>query len=181
MRHLSFLITSLVLIATTGLGQKFISEKSTVSFFSAATIENITATNTKATSIFDLSTGDIVFAIPIKDFQFDKTLMEEHFNEKYMETEKYPKATFQGKLIDFTKEASGEQMVKAKGKLMIHGVTKEVETAGTLLMQGNKVIVKSTFIVKLEDYQIMRPQVLWKNIAEQVEVTIDISYKPYEK
>lgn len=165
------------LIASTGLSQKFISEKTYVSFFSHATIEDITAENTKTSSIINTATGDIVFSVPIKEFKFDKSLMQEHFNEKYMETEKYPKATFQGKLIAFQFEKKGVQQVKAQGKLTIHGVTKEVEVNGTVHLDDLKMNVKSKFKVKLEDFNITRPQLLWQNIAEEVEVTVDFTYK----
>jgi len=158
--------------------QKFVAEKSQISFFSDAAIEDITAENSKASSIFNTGTSDIVFSVPIKDFQFAKTLMQEHFNEKYMESEKYPKATFQGKLIDFHSQMSGIQEVKAQGKMTIHGVTKEIEIAGTIESTGNKMVMKSKFPIVLEDYNITRPQLLWKNIAEQVEVTVEFTFKP---
>jgi polyisoprenoid-binding protein YceI len=159
--------------------QKFVAEKSYVSFFSHATIEDITAKNTKASSIFNSVTGEIVYAIPIKEFQFVKSLMQQHFNEKYMETEKFPKSTFQGKIIGFQK-IEGIQEVRAQGKLTIHGVTKEIDEPGTIEMKGGKLEMKSKFIVKLEDYNITRPQLLWQNIAEQVDVTLEFLYKPVQ-
>jgi len=159
-------------------GQKFASEKSTVIFFSKAAIEDITAKNSKASSIFNSETGEIVFSVPIKDFRFAKSLMQEHFNEKYMESEKYPKATFQGKFVDFNAQVNGIQEVKAQGKLSIHGVMKEIDVPGTIENAGKNLIMKSKFIIRLEDYTITRPQLLWQNIAEQVEVTIEFIYKP---
>ncbi len=104
--------------------------------------------------------------------------MKEHFNEKYMETEKYPKSTFQGKVSGYDPNATGTQNVSSKGKLTIHGETKEVEIPGTIEKQGEKLLMKSKFIVKLEDYKITIPQLLWQNIAEQVEVTVDFTFKP---
>ena len=160
------------------MAQKYSVEKSFVSFYSHAAIEDITADNTKAVSIFNASTGDIAFSIPIKEFQFAKSLMKEHFNEKYMDSEKYPKSTFQGKIVGFDSKATGAQNVKATGKLTIHGETKEVELPGTIEVQGTSLIMKSKFIVKLEDYKIAIPQLMWQNIAEQVEVTVDFTYKP---
>lgn len=172
-------LTSL-LISTVMLswGQKYTADKTFVSFFSHAAIEDITAENTKAVSVFNASTGDIAFSIPIKEFQFVKSLMQEHFNEKYMDSEKYPKSTFQGKISGFDNQASDIQSVKAVGKLTIHGVTKEVDVPGTIERRGDMLIMKSKFIVKLEDYKIKIPQLMWQNIAEQVEVTVDFAYKP---
>jgi len=158
--------------------QKYVAEKSFAAFFSDAVIEDITATNTKGTSIFNSSTGDVAFSIPIRDFEFAKSLMKQHFNEKYMETEKFPKSTFQGKIIGFDATAIEEQPVNAIGKLTIHGVTKQIEVPGTIQKQGDKLYMKSKFMVKLNDYKIEIPQLLWQNIAEQVEVTIEFTFKP---
>lgn len=163
------------------LAQKFIAEKSFVSFYSHATVEDIKAEHKNANSIFNTETGDIVFALPMKEFKFDKALMQEHFNEKYMESEKFPKATFQGKVEGFQKTTTGIQQVKAVGKLNVHGVTKDVDIAGTLEVVDNKLQLKSKFVVKLADHNIAIPQLMWQNIAEQVEVTLDFIFKPYEK
>lgn len=173
-------VLALSLISLTSFAQKNIVEKSTVVFFSDAAVEDITAKNTKSTSIFNVETGEIAFSIPIQDFEFAKSLMKEHFNEKYMETEKYPKSTFQGKIEGYDAKASGSQNAKATGKMTIHGVTKDVEIPGTLEFSPGKVQLHTKFIVKLEDYNVKRPQLLWKNIAEQVEVTADFTYKPHE-
>lgn len=162
---------------TSAISQKYTVEKGEVSFYSHAAIEDIKADNKKVSSIYNTSTGDIVFSIPINQFQFEKSLMQEHFNEKYMESDKFPKSTFQGKISDFDPKAKGAQQLKAKGKLTIHGVTNDVEIPGTLEKQGDKLVLKSKFVVKLADYKITIPQLLWQNIAEQVEVSADFVYK----
>ena len=165
-------------LALSGQAQKYVTEQSFVSFFSDAAIEDITADNKKAAGVFNSATGDIAYSIPIKEFQFQKSLMKEHFNEKYMETEKFPKSTFQGKVTGYDPSATGPQQASAKGKLTIHGETKEVEIPGTIEKQGDKLLMKTKFIVKLADYKITIPQLLWQNIAEQVEVTADFTFKP---
>lgn len=178
MKKIKLMLVTLMMIFSLGTtAQKFTLEKSIVKFYSAATIENIEATNTKTVSIFNATTAEVAFLIPIKEFEFEKQLMKEHFNEKYLETEKYPKATFQGKFSDFVAK-EGEQQVMAQGKLTIHGVTKEIEAPGTILMIGNIVTAKAKFKIKLEDYKIKIPQLLWQNIAEEVEVTVEFIYKP---
>ena len=164
-----------------GMTQKFISEKSTIMFFSKATIEDIAAKNEKSMAMLDMTSGEVAFSVPVKEFVFEKSLMQEHFNEKYMETEKYPKATFQGKLVGLTAGASGTQAVRAQGKLTLHGVTRDVDVPGTLEVKDDRVTMNAKFVVTLEDYNVKRPQVLWKNIAESVEVTVDFTLKPYEK
>src|SRR5688572_12469997 len=168
----------LILTASTVVAQKFTVEKSNVVFFSDALIEDITATNKKSSGIFNTENGDIVFSIPISSFKFAKSLMQEHFNEKYMESDKYPKATFQGKIAGFDPNAKGPQQLKANGKLTIHGITNEVEIPGTLEVQDKKLVMNTKFMVKLADYKITIPQLLWQNIAEQVEVTGEFTYKP---
>ncbi len=159
-------------------GQKYVIEKSYIKFFSDATLEDITADNTRASSIFDSGSGEIVFSVPINEFQFAKSLMKEHFNEKYMESEKYPRSTFQGKLENFDPNAKGLQQATAVGKLSIHGRTRDVRIPGTVERKGDNLIMKAKFIVKLEDYEITIPQILWQNIAEQVEVTVEFTYEP---
>lgn len=173
-------LITILLFVLSGFGcaaQKMMAEKTFVSFFSKASIEDIKAENTKSMSIFNGETMDIVFSIPIKEFEFDKALMKEHFNEKYLESEKFPKATFSGKVSGFSKEISGVQNATAKGKMTIHGVSREIEVPGTITLEGGKVVVKAVFKIKLADYAVTIPQLLWKNIAEEVEVKIDFVYK----
>lgn len=164
-------------MALEGTAQKYVAEKSVITFFSDALIEDITATNSKIASILNKETSDLVFSVPIREFQFEKKLMQEHFNEKYMESEKYPKATFSGKLINLDVTKTNEQQVKAKGKLTIHGVTKDVELDGTAQL-GDRIFLKSKFMVKLADYNVTIPQLMFQNIAEEVEVTVNFIYKP---
>jgi polyisoprenoid-binding protein YceI len=179
MTHKKIYFTMLLALAILpAQAQKYVTEKSLVTFFSEAPVENIQADNQKTSSLFNSSTGDIAFTVPIAAFQFEKSLMQEHFNEKYMETERYPKSTFAGKITGYDASVGTEQRVTAKGKLQIHGVTKEVEIPGTIEKQGDKLVMKSSFTVKLDDYNIKIPQLLWRNIAEQIAVTITLTYKP---
>lgn len=164
-------------VALEGTAQRYVAEKSVITFFSDALMEDITATNSKTVSIFNKETGELAFSVPVREFQFAKKLMQEHFNEKYMESEKYPKATFSGNLLSFNAGETGVQNVKAKGKLTIHGVTKEVELDGTAQVD-NKIVLKSKFNVKLADYKVEIPRIVFQNIAEVVDVTVDITYKP---
>jgi|JI10StandDraft_1071094.scaffolds.fasta_scaffold04099_4 polyisoprenoid-binding protein YceI len=171
-------IVLLLLVAQPSLAQKYSLEKSKVVFFSDAAIEDIHAENIKTVSIFNAESGEVAFSIPIKEFQFENATMQEHFNEKYLETEKFPKATFQGKFSSFNPDIDQPQAVTATGKLTIHGVIREVEIAGTIQVVSQKILAKATFMVKLVDYNIKIPQLLWQKIAEQVEVTAEFTYKP---
>lgn len=159
-------------------GQIMVQEKSTIVFFSDALLEDIKATNTKITALLDVNKGEVAFEIPIKEFQFDKDLMKQHFNEKYMETEQHPKATFGGLLIGYSASKTGVQQVTAEGKLTIHGVTQTVKIPGTIeIVDGKKAQIKAKFMVKLQDYKVKIPSVVFQNIAEEVEVTVDIAMK----
>ena len=177
-KHILFLI---LLNSLTGYSQKFISTSSEVNFFSSSPVEDIEAKNTKAKSIFDTETGNIVFVIPISSFKFDKSLMQEHFNEKYMESDKFPKATFKGKITGFDAKAEGAQKVNAKGKLIIHGVEKSIDAKGEMTFQNGEIVLRHEFKVTLKDYEIEIPQILWQNIAEIIDVKIAFDYKAHEK
>ena len=159
-------------------GQKFISESSKVTFFSKASVQDIAANNSKSTSTFNTATSEIEFMVPIKEFTFEKSLMQKHFNEKYIESEKYPKSTFQGKILDFQPQKSGPQLARAVGKFTVHGVTKDIDVPGTVEFVNGRIIMKSKFKVKLVDYKIEIPQLLWRNVTEEVEVSVDFTYKP---
>lgn len=178
MRIRNFLTIVLLASIVPAAAQKYTAEKAFISFFSDAAIEDITADNTKVTTIFNSSTGDVAFSVPMKEFKFAKSLMQEHFNEKYIESEKFPKATFQGKVSDFDASKKGPQQCHAAGKLTIHGVTKDIDVPGTMEVDGKKITMKSKFMVKVADYNITIPQLLFQNIAEEVEVTVDFTYKP---
>jgi len=159
-------------------GQRFTAEKGQISFFSDAPVEDIEAVNTVVGSLFNAGSGEIVYIVKMRDFIFPKSLMREHFNEKYVESEKYPKSTFQGKINGFAPSATGLQNVRAVGKLSIHGVTRDIDVPGTIELSNGKLHMKSKFIVKVADYGIKIPTIIWQNIAEEVEVRIDITYKP---
>jgi hypothetical protein len=176
-RNLTFIFV-LLLTCFSVYAQKYAIEKSEVSFFSSTAIEDIKAINSEVKGLFNSSTYEVAFLIPIKNFQFDKSLMKEHFNEKYLESEKYPNAIFKGKIEGVGSESNEEQAVIARGSLTIHGVTREVAIPGTLFKNGSKYVAKSKFLIKLEDYKIKIPQLMWQNIAEEVEVTVEFIYKP---
>ena len=163
----------------TAQAQKYISKSSTIDFFSSAPLEDIQAVNQHATSILDLGTNEIVFSVPIRNFEFQKSLMKKHFNENYMESDKYPKATFRGKIIGL-EQLEGIYRARAVGKLAIHGKTKEVDITGEVHKKADEIILTTKFQVLLKDYNIKIPKILFSNIAESVEVSVEFKYKPYE-
>lgn len=158
--------------------QKYRSYKSNTSFFSEAPLEDIKADNSRGISILNAETGVLLFSIPIRGFQFRKSLMQTHFNEKYMESGKYPTGTFQGKIIGWNGLQEGQQEAVAEGKMKIHGVERDVKIKGTITVKGNQILLQSKFPVALKDYNITIPRIVIRNIAEVVEVTIEYTYKP---
>lgn len=179
MRIGKILPVGLILLPLLLRGQMLAEEKSSVIFFSDAPLEDIKAVNTQSRALMDLNSSEVAFEVPIIHFEFEKDLMKQHFNEKYMDTDKYPSAKFGGSFVGFDKSRTGIQHVTASGKLTIHGVTKDVKIPGTIeVLAGNKLAMNSKFIVKLVDYKIKIPQIVWQNIAEEVEVTIEFIMKP---
>ena len=157
-------------------------EGSLVTFFSKSPLEDITAANKKSTFVINTSTNDVQAGITMLNFKFKSPLMEEHFNENYVESDKYPTSVFKGKIvetIDYTKD--GENKVTVKGTLNLHGVTKDVEMQGTLTKKGNEILIASEFKIKIADYNIKVPSLYVQNIAELVDVKITATLEPFVK
>jgi polyisoprenoid-binding protein YceI len=118
----------------------------------------------------------VVFQVPVKSFKFEKQLMKEHFNENYMESDKYPRADYKGVIADLSKvnfAKDGTYNVTSNGKLTIHGVTKDVTAPGTITVKGSSVTVNSKFSVKPADYKISIPKLVEGKIANSIEVTVN--------
>ena len=120
---------------------------------SVEAFEPVGANNNSTTALIDIKTGNIASLLFIKAFNFRVALMQEHFYENYMESNKFPKATFKGKIVGFNfSEISGSKEYTIKGTLTVRGVTKEIETLGTFTIQGEKLLMKASFGVKPEDF-----------------------------
>jgi polyisoprenoid-binding protein YceI len=138
-------------------------------------IEEIKAKNTTATCVLDAATGQIEWAVTMNKFSFANSLMQKHFNENYVESEKYPKASFKGKINDIGKvnfEKDGTYPVGVKGTMTLHGVTKEVDVKGTVTVEKGKILVNSGFDIPLKDYKIDIPTVVFVKIAESAKVSV---------
>lgn len=159
--------------------QELRSETGYVRFFSSAIIEDISAENKKASAIFDLASGEAVFLIPITGFEFRKSLMKEHFNENYLESDNYPEAFFQGKISGYDLETAKSNAI-AEGDMTIHGVKKHVKIPGTITQLNGKIRMEAVFTVVLKDYKVDIPRLMFQNIAEEVEVTVKFEFKSPE-
>lgn len=163
--------------------QKYFTKNGTIGFdaTSASSPERIEGKNRSATCVMDAKSGAIQFAVLMKGFAFERALMEEHFNENYVESNKYPKAEFKGKLkdldeIDITRD--GTYNVKVKGDLTMHGQTKEVETQGKLVVTGGKISASADFNVKLSDFDISIPGLVADKVAKIAKISVDCSLEP---
>lgn len=153
-----------------------------VSFFSKAPLEDIEAQNGAASSLVNTASNDIAVRIPINKFDFPNDLMQEHFNEDFMESDKYPQATFKGKIneaIDWSK--AGTYNVTATGVLTIHGVDQQRTLSGKLQVAEKSLRLESNFSVKLADHKIKIPTLLFQKISEQIEVKCLFEYGPFTK
>lgn len=160
---------------------KFLTNEGEVVFYSHTVLEDITAKNEEVASVLDTETGEIAVIVRILDFQFERKLMQEHFNENYMESEKYPKATFQGYIrnnreVDYRRP--GRYPVKLEGNMTIHGVSREIQLDGSLEVQQGALLARAEFLINPEDYGIKIPRVVRKNIANNLEVRIQLLHKP---
>jgi len=179
MKHLlkTTLYITAILFSTNSYSQVWMSRNANITFFSETPIENIDAISKSAQAAINTQTGKVFFKVVISSFEFKKALMQEHFNENYMESEKFPSAEFDGQienLPDLT--VDGTYPVAVKGKLTIHGIVKERTVNGTITVSKDKITSFSKFKVKCADHNIEIPKLVLKNIAEEIEVTITSNY-----
>ncbi len=176
MKKLIILIGCMLFLSFTVSAQKFITKTGHIKFFSESPLEKIEAHNRQVIAALDVATGDFVFKVLLKSFEFEKALMQEHFNENYVESDKFPNATFMGKVInikDVNIGKDGVYDVVVEGKLTIHGVTQQISQKGSFEVKQGKIAVKAKFSILLSDYGIKIPAAVANNISKSVETSID--------
>jgi len=174
-------IIALVTISLTTVAQKQATTKTHFKFFSTTPAENIEANNYAAVGAIDPSNGDIVFSVPMQSFEFEKALMQEHFNsKKFLDTKTNPKAKLTGKIANLDKvnfKKDGSYTAEVVGDLTINGVTNPVKEKATIIVKGGKISLASKFNITLADYKVAfksgKPST---NIAKTVEVTVQANY-----
>jgi len=178
MKKITTLLAIILFTTTLANAQKYMTKGGTIKFFSDTPMEKIEAVNRQVNSALDFSTGNFVFKVLIRGFEFEKALMQEHFNENYMESEKFPNSTFSGKITnikDVNLGKDGLYKVVVEGDLSMHGVTNKVKVNGTIEVKGGTVAGKATFNVAPKDYNISIPQAVIKNISEAIQVDVNVS------
>ena len=181
MKILSTVFVCLFFVSFANGQERFLTKKGMISFFSETPIENIEAQNNQVLSIVDATSGKMAIAILMKSFMFKKALMQEHFNENYVESDKYPKATFKGDIIDFETITTFERSIAIKGNLTIHGKTKEI-TIKALTKKIDAVLeMTGDFFINLTDFDVKIPSIVKNNISEKIKVSFRLYHKPYKK
>lgn len=173
-------IIFLGLFPLTMYGQKFMTQTGKISFFSKAPLENIEAVNNQVSGVINAATGEMAFSLLMKGFTFDKALMQEHFNEKYVESDKFPKSNFKGSIEDMDKVKLSKIPVEVNitGQLTIHGVTKDIKVVGYLSQpDGRTISGSSEFRISLKDFNIKIPSAVRENIAETIDISVKLNYE----
>jgi hypothetical protein len=176
-------VVFLSMVTMTRAQDRYFTKTGKIEFFSKAPMEDIEAKNKSVGAIIDIKTGAVQFSVLMKGFEFPKALMQEHFNENYVESDKFPKGEFRGQIvnnneINYSKE--GTYTARVKGKLTIHGVTRDVETTGTVKVNGGKVETSSVFNIKLSDYNIRIPSVVKDKLSNNIRVSVDCKLEPFK-
>ena len=164
------------LITMNSFGQRFITKNCHIWFHSEAPLETIEAHNKQVNAALDTKTGDFVFKVLMKSFIFEKALMQEHFNENYVESDKFPNAIFKGKVTNMDEvefSIPGSYNATIEGDLTIHGITQKISTEGIFHVKQDKIDGKAKFEVAIADYNISIPGAVAGKIAEVVEVNVD--------
>ncbi len=149
---------------------RYIIESSSIEFYSYAPLEDIEAVNTESVGAIDLSTGEFIIKIPVSSFEFPNKLMQKHFSDSYLETDKYPECVFRGNL-------EGDNAI---GEITLHGVTKKISMPMIMNKSDDEVTIDTEFKIMLKDHKIKIPRLLFQNIAEEIEVKVSSSFKKYQ-
>ena len=150
--------------------KRYVIVSSSIEFYSYAPLEDIQAVNTESVGAIDLSTGEFIIKIPVSSFDFPNKLMEKHFNDSYLETDRYPECIFRGKI-------DGDN---ANGEITLHGVTKKISVPVIMSKSEEEVTIDTVFKITLKDHKIKVPRLLFQNIAEEIEVKVSSSFKKYQ-
>jgi len=175
------LVIFIICVGFTVEKQEFMERQGQITFFSHTPVENIQATNNQALSLFNPRTNEIAVSILMRAFVFKKSLMHEHFNESYIESDLYPKATFTGEVVDFDPTIEAAQTRIIKGDFTLKSKTRPIEIKAKITRTNNGYTIEGNLNVSIDDYDINVPALLSPNIAKSIEVSFNFNYAPYEE
>ena len=162
---------------------KYFTKNGTINFGATtlSSLEKVEGVNKSVTCVADIKTGNIQFAALMKGFEFERSLMQEHFNENYVESDKFPKAEFKGTIVDnanvnYLKD--GVYAVKVKGKLSMHGETKDVETDGNITLKNGRITATANFEVALSDFKVSIPTLVADKVSKTAKISVDCLLEP---
>ena len=184
---LRILFATLLLVAAASAIQaqdRYLCRNGHVWFHSHTPFEDIEAHNNEAAGVITPATGEMAFQLLNKSFKFERALMEEHFNENYMESDTYPKSDFKGKIVNLNEvnfSKDGVYPAVAEGNLTVHGKAKTIRVNGTIEVKGSKIFVKAKFDAVPQDYGIEIPGAVRDKFAKSMEVNVDMAFDPYKK
>lgn len=181
MKKIFSIITLTVIVFSINAQDKFFTKTGNITFISKGSLETIEANHKAVTCVLDIKTGNVAFSVLMKGFEFEKALMQEHFNENYVESDKYPKAEFKGTVTnnaDINYSKDGTYTVNVKGNLTMHGETKETVTNGIVIIKAGKIQASSSFNILLSDYKIEIPKIVKDNITNNVKIEVNCSLEP---
>ena len=168
---------ALIILGFQANGQLYMAQNGEVSFFSKTPLEDIDALNKQVGSIINTANNEVAVQMRVTNFVFPNKLMQEHFNENYLESDKFPSATFKGKIREVVDlKVPGTYSVTAVGTATIHGVTNPIEIKGNIVSKGDQLILSCQFDIKLVDYKIDIPKIVFAKIAEVIRVSSKINY-----
>jgi polyisoprenoid-binding protein YceI len=183
MKNLFLLACAACCMTIPAFSQKYFTKNGKINFDATATSspEKIEGVNRSVTCVVDTKTGNLQFAVLMRGFEFERALMEEHFNENYVESDKFPKAEFKGAIaanerVNYAMD--GTYTVKVAGKLTIHGVTKDVEAEGQLIIQAGKINAVADFIVPLSDFKVSIPGLVADKVSKTARISVACILEP---
>ena len=170
----------IVLLSFAFAKERYITREGVISFFSSTPLEDIKAINKQVSCVLDKSTGEFAFQLPIKGFTFKNALMQEHFNESYLESDVYPKSIFKGQILDWDNIKLSENHTKVfiEGELTIHGIKQKIKKPGKIWIDSKTVFGESSFDINLVDYNVKVPKIVRANIAEVINVRVNVNLNP---
>lgn len=180
MKKIHFIVFALLCYHGMHAQDKFLTKEGYVSFFSHSLVEDIKADNNQVLSVIDTVTGKIAIQMLMRSFMFKKALMQEHFNENYVESYKYPKATFSGEISNFSGLNVENDETEIIGILTLHGEEKEIRTKVNVKIHEDGILLKGDFNVDVADFKIKIPSIVANNIAKTIKVTFELDHKPYK-
>ncbi len=162
------------------ISNRIIAKQGQVSFFSHTSVEDIEATNNQVLSIVDIASKKVAVDMLMRAFVFKKALMQEHFNESYIESDIHPTCSFEGEILDFEASLPPVQTKLVKGTINLHGVSKEIDIKTRIENQDDNISLSGTFNLQVSDFKIKIPPIVAGNISKTIEVNFRFEYQPYE-